>query len=128
MPAATSAASRKVERRNRLRESVRWPVLLFHANGEIVECITENVSSRGLFFRSETCLDSGAVLKCALKIPRHGQQTSKEVLTILCQARVLRSNPIAADGPFGIACRIEEYHCIGASRPASRAEACAVAR
>ena len=113
-------ALRMMERRRRTRENVRLPVLVF-SNDRVAECMTHNLSSEGLFFRSEVSIDSGAQLTCFLKIPRYGAACSGDALTVVCRVQVLRSERLSGSDGFGIAGRIEEYHCVDTSERAFRA-------
>src|SRR5579872_1836256 len=101
------------ERRKRLREKVHWPILVLTGRGGSAEGVTENVSSEGIFFLSEIPSHYGELLTCALKVPRYGSSATT-ALTVLCKARVLRTERIPDSNSFRIACRLEDYRCTAA--------------
>jgi PilZ domain len=98
------------ERRHRVREKVHWQILVLGGPGGSVECMTENLSSEGIFFLSEMPVSCGEVLTCALRVPRYGSSACG-VLTVFCQARVVRSERAPDGNSFGIACQLEDYRC-----------------
>jgi hypothetical protein len=99
-----------LERRKRARTEVRWPVWLFSEGGqERVGSLTQNLSSSGFYCLAETPLTVGDTLLCILKVPSH-EPNGKDVEQILeCRTRVVRVEA-HAEGRYGIACRIEDYH------------------
>ena len=100
------------ERRERRRTSVRWPVLLFRDSSvETVETVTENLNCAGFFCFSELPVHCGELLSCVLRIPSW-EKHSAVGLALLCSIRVLRVERSAMASRLGIACRIENYHCV----------------
>lgn len=105
--------SRKAERRERVRSNVRWPILLFRDHDtDAVESVTENLNCGGFFCFSDMAVSCGELLSCILRIPMHGVRASAPGLNLLCTVRVLRIERASLHTPLGIACRIEDYHCI----------------
>jgi hypothetical protein len=100
----------KPERRGRQRIHVHWPVRLFRDDPpETVESVTQNLSSRGFYCHSNVPLVVGEIMACTIRVPAH-DPGGKEMDRLLdCTAMVTRVEAIA-DGNFGIACRLEEYH------------------
>jgi hypothetical protein len=98
------------ERRKRVRAKVRWPVWLYPEGvQERLGSITQNLSSSGFYCLAETPLTVGDTLLCLLKVPSH-EPNGKDVEQILeCRTRVVRVEA-HAEGRYGIACRIEDYH------------------
>jgi len=100
------------ERRGRGRFRVHWPIILFrNQSGEdTVKTITQNLSSQGFYCLSRKPYTVGELLFCTLQIPTTdpgGRETYLE-----CRVQVVRVEEVAenaADGQYGIACRIEDY-------------------
>src|ERR1044071_3412976 len=100
------------ERRRRPRTKVHWSVVLFrNSAGEsgAVESLTQNLSSGGFYCFSGAAFHPGEEVICALKIPTHDPPRKHALQNVECRARVIRVEPDAARGLFGIACRIEDY-------------------
>lgn len=107
------------ERRKRIRTSVHWPVLLFlgdHNAPSTVESVTEDLSSTGFYCLSRTPLRLGEYLSCTLRIPSNDPSGKSVERHLQCRVIVVRILPDAADGQYGIACRIEDY-CLAESHP-----------
>jgi len=110
-PAEFSGAAIRSERRNRVRAQVHWPVIFVCGDREeSVETITQNVTSEGFYCRCASAFIPGERLDCCLKLPAHDPAGRDQVLWMECRIRVGRVDPPNAEGAFGIACQIEDYH------------------
>lgn len=99
------------ERRRRARTKVHWPVLLFrNQSAEAVESTTQNLSSNGFYCMANASFTPGEMLICTLKVPTHDPNGGNLVRSLECKVRVMRVEPSAANGLFGVAVRIEDYH------------------
>jgi hypothetical protein len=98
------------ERRTSVRTAVRWPILFRHRQSETVESVTENLSSQGFYCYSHTPVAFGEPLVCWLTVPTHDPSGNMGKLVLECRVRVVRSDAASADGKYGLACRIEDYH------------------
>ena len=98
------------ERRTHVRTRVRWSVLLRHRHGESLESVTENLSSQGFYCFSPAPIGFGEVLPCWLTIPTYDPTDERATVVLECKVRVVRSEAVSSEGPYGVACRIEEYH------------------
>jgi hypothetical protein len=98
------------ERRKRPRTNVHWPVRLLK-NGAVsgIHATTHNLSSSGFYCLSATPLLPGEPLICILTAPAHDPRSQERTITLECRVSVMRTEA-TADGLFGIACRIEDYH------------------
>jgi PilZ domain-containing protein len=100
----------RTERRARARTQVHWPVLLLRdRGGSAIETITQNLSSTGFYCLSSAGLTPGERLFCTMRVPAHDPHQDGRAISLECTAVVMRSE-LMADGEFGIACRIEDYH------------------
>jgi len=77
-----------------------------------VETVTQNLSSGGFYCRSRKRFIVEELLLCTLQIPMTGISGGESHLE--CRARVVRVEENAADGEYGIACRIEDYRFVTA--------------
>ena len=101
------------ERRSRVRIRVHWPVLFFRTDPpETVESTTQNLSSRGFYCYSQVPLTVGETLVCTIRIPAHDPGCKEADRQLDCKIRVTRVEAEAAEGLFGIACRLEDYHVV----------------
>lgn len=97
------------ERRKRTRVSVHWPLLLRREGAsEDIETMTENLSSSGFYCFSPKPVTIGERLRCRLTAPSYDPKGDRREIELDCRAMVLRVEA-AADGSFGVACRIEDY-------------------
>lgn len=97
------------ERRTRARTQVHWSVLLLPDRAaQAIETVTQNLSSGGFYCFSPEALTPGESLLCTLKLPAFDPKDEEHTLSLECRVRVMRAEA-AADGFFGIACRIEDY-------------------
>lgn len=110
---AIAESAFRPERRSRARTHVHWPVLLLPDQGEAIETVTHNLSSSGFYCFAHSPLTPGGCLVCTLKVPAYDPRDEERTLTLECRVHVLRVEA-AADGFFGIACRIEDYRLIKA--------------
>lgn len=115
---AESANTSPDERRGRVRSSVHWPVSLFHSHqgAEAVESTTQDLSSAGFYCFSKTPFALGEFLRCALRVPANDSAGKEAQCRLECRVLVVRVEPNAAEGHYGIACRIEDYR-IAQCRP-----------
>jgi hypothetical protein len=107
-PKAPNYAPR--ERRMSVRTAVRWPVVFRCGRPEPLESVTENLSSQGFYCFSQTPIALGEVLMCRLTVPTYDPSRTNEHTVLECNVRVIRSEAVRADGLYGIAFRIEDYH------------------
>ena len=100
----------EVERRQRVRVRLRWPVLLFRdrTGSEAIETVTRDVSSGGFYCLTKVQLMEGEQLVCSIKIPTHDPQGKQLEHTLECMVTVVRVDEIS--GLYGIACQILDYH------------------
>jgi hypothetical protein len=104
------SAAHPFERRKRVRTNVHWTLLLFQdESSEAVETTTRDLSSSGFYCLSSIAFACGKVLNCSLQIPTHEPWNDDGTLALECKAKVVRSEPGAANGLCGIACQIEDY-------------------
>jgi hypothetical protein len=107
---ADSLRNTHPERRQRVRTSVHWPVVLFRSHSaEAVESLTLDLSVGGFYCLSPTAFAAGESLVGLLKMPTHDPGGREAEGHLECRVRVVRVDTVGADGQFGIACRIEDY-------------------
>jgi hypothetical protein len=98
------------ERRKRPRTSVHWAVRLLKEGAVSgIHTTTHNLSSSGFYCLSATPLLPGDSLICILTVPAYDPTSQQRTMRLECRAFVMRAEA-TADGLFGIACRIEDYH------------------
>jgi hypothetical protein len=98
------------ERRKRPRTSVHWPVRLLKEGAVSgIHTTTHNLSSSGFYCLSATPLLPGESLICIVTVPAYDPRSQERTMRLECRALVIRTEA-TADGMFGIACRIEDYH------------------
>lgn len=106
----TSKSGWRAERRHRHRTPVHWPLALFRDGASTpIETVTQNLSSTGLYCLSPVPLTPGEKLRCALRVPAYDPHDEERHIIVECTALLVRAEA-AADGFFGVACHIEEYH------------------
>lgn len=99
------------ERRGRVRIQVPWPVLFFRTDPpQTVESVTQNLSSQGFYCLSKVPFRVDEVVACSIRVPAHDASAREVDRQLDCIARVTRVEPEAAEGLFGIACQLEDYH------------------
>jgi hypothetical protein len=102
------------ERRATVRTSVHWPVLFRHTQHEMIESVTQNLSSQGFYCFSQMPVASGESMLCSLTVPTHDPSGSSERVILECNVRVVRLEEPTSDGLYGLACRIEDYRLAAA--------------
>jgi hypothetical protein len=102
----------RTERRRRTRVAVHWRALLQNGTGETIDTITQNISSSGLYCLSPRPLTPGDCLIVRVLVPAHDPNGEGRMLTLECKVSIMRCES-AADGLFGIACSVQEYHLTG---------------
>jgi hypothetical protein len=101
------------ERRRRTRNHLHWSVLLFRNQAaDAVESLTRDLSSIGFYCVTVVAFTLGERVICALRIPTHDPNGKHLERRLECKVRVMRVEPQGADGTFGLACQIEDYHFI----------------
>jgi hypothetical protein len=99
------------ERRKRARTRLHWPVLLFRSHAaDAIESLTRDLSSEGFYCLAKMPFTVGESLICTLKVPTHDPNGKHLERSLECKVRVMRVEPQAEEGMFGIACWIEDYH------------------
>ena len=79
---------------------------------DAVESFTQDLSSSGFYCVTDAVFTPGERLICTLKIPTHDPNGKHLEQKLECQVRVMRVEPQGAEGTFGLACQIEDYHFI----------------
>jgi hypothetical protein len=99
---------RRAERRSRLRAGLEWIVHFSRAaDRQPLTGKTKNVSSQGFYCLVQEPLEAGERVECTIIIPIPRSVTPDDVLSLKCEVRVLRIEPVA--NVFGIAFRIDDY-------------------
>ena len=99
------------ERRKRARNHLHWSLLLFpNQAAEAVESLTRDLSSGGFYCVTGVAFIPGERLICTLKVPTHDPNGKHLEQKLECRVRVMRVEPQGAEGTFGLACQIEDYH------------------
>jgi hypothetical protein len=75
-----------------------------------VESLTRDMSSGGFYCVTGIAFTPGERLICTLKIPTHDPNGKHLERRLECEVRVMRVEPQGAEGTFGLACQIEDYH------------------
>ena len=117
-----STLAGRVERRMRFRTRLHWEVRFFHPGLlNILETVTQNLSSGGFYCLAETPLVPGELMTCSLKLPAHHPSGGEQAVSLECKVRVIRVEARDADGLYGMGCRIEDYHFLHAAGTGMRA-------
>jgi hypothetical protein len=99
------------ERRKRARNHLHWSLLLFRNQAaDAVESLTRDMSSAGFYCVTGVAFTPGERLICTLRIPTHDPNGKLLERRLECKVRVMRVEPQGAEGTFGLACQIEDYH------------------
>jgi hypothetical protein len=99
------------ERRKRARNHLHWSILLFRNQvADAVESLTRDMSSGGFYCVTGVAFTPGERLICTLKIPTHDPNGKHLERRLECKVLVMRVEPQGAEGTFGLACQIEDYH------------------
>jgi hypothetical protein len=103
------------ERRKRSRIEVCWTVRFWGGKqGKPIECTTRDVSNQGFYCVSAEPLAAGNAVECLLLIPAQDRTNRDAVLCLACHVQVVRMEILGREGPYGIACQIEDYHVLRA--------------
>ena len=98
------------ERRRRKRLALHWRVCLSRrANHLMVESETRDVSSGGFYCFTDENFTPKERLECVLVIPMPNNSDGGERLCLRCRVEVVRVDIAPPGGPYGVACRIEDY-------------------
>jgi PilZ domain len=101
----------RTERRKRARNQLHWSLLLFrNQSADAVESLTRDLSSSGFYCITGVAFTPGEQLICTLRVPTHDPNGKLLEQRLECKVRVVRVEPLSADGTFGLACQIEDYH------------------
>src|SRR5579863_7746638 len=95
----------KSKRRVTQRLPARVPVSIQSAVGASVTGFTRDLSASGIFLYSEAELVEGSDFEMVLMLPE--ELTNGEKRWVCCQASVIRVEPRAKDGHFGVAASIK---------------------
>ncbi len=104
-----------------LAVSVREPATSMEGVG-----VTQDLSSRGVFFFTDIPLTEGAEIELTLRMP--SEITLGESMPVRCRARVLRivrpttngsPSTMSAEAKIGVAVRLENYEYLSASSESS---------
>ncbi len=94
----------KPERRSRQRIPVRLGVSIRSSQGQPATGQTRDLSTGGIFLYVDSAMLVGSELEMVLMLPP--QLTSGEKRWVCCQASVIRVEPGAEGGGFGVAASI----------------------
>ena len=101
------------ERRKRARNRLHCSVLLFrNRTPDAVEGLTRDLSSSGFYCVTGDGFTPGERVNCALKIPTHDPNGKYLERRLQCKVLIMRVEPQFAEGTYGLACQIEDYHFI----------------
>jgi len=76
---------------------------------DMIVCITENISSEGVYFTSLFAAKVGERLDVDMLLPAHNSGRSEVRVHLKCRAQVVRVDSSGERRGFGIACRIEKH-------------------
>ena len=98
----------KPEHRIARRFPMRLPVSVKVSNGGLREevCVTRDVSSRGIFFYSDTPMQSGADIEYVLTLPR--EVMMMDPVRIRYRGKVVRIEPEVAQ-QYGVAASVHRF-------------------
>jgi hypothetical protein len=103
------------ERRKRLRLPLHWDVYLVVPGADCRErTVTQDLSLDGFYCIVNEALTAGERIECEIVIPAHLPDRNV-ALSLRCRARVVRVEQVDDEDRYGLACRIEDYHVMGAS-------------
>ena len=99
-----------VDRRNRPRVALHWPVrLIRQPDTQPVETTTENLSSDGLYCITNAPFKPGERLQCEIFIFGEALGFSESSVRLQCHVTVSRVENLSVIGAFGLGCHIEDY-------------------
>lgn len=96
------------ERRARRRLTVQWPLRVWRQDKPVLDTLTANLSSSGVFWPSPQEFPPGERLAGILEIGGPGADREPHKLMLRCELVVLRVDELSGGG-FGVACRIADY-------------------
>ena len=96
------------DRRRRKRVSLHWPVRLLRREGQLVESITENLSSEGLYCITKERFKRGERLQCEVIIPGESFGSSEPFHRLQCHVTVRRVEHVHRG--FGLGCLLSIKH------------------
>jgi hypothetical protein len=100
------------DRRNRERVHVHWPLSFFRAGTtEILETVTQNLSSDGFYCVTSSVLVPGEIRACTLNVPTHHPNGGPKMRRVLCRVRIVRVEKLE-NSVYGVGCHIEDYRFI----------------
>jgi hypothetical protein len=119
----------RIERRVGQRFSYLLPVSLRQPQPAVEGVgFTQDLSSRGVFFFTDSPLTEGAEIELTLRMP--SEITLGESMPVRCRGRILRivrpagsSNPVRAESKIGVAVRLEGYEYLPESSNSSDSSA-----
>jgi len=101
----------RLERRAAQRFDFQLPLTLRWSGGEHSGCgFTQDLSSRGVFFYTDSPLAPGDAVEIVLVMP--SEITLTENTRVRCQGRVVRVADPAVGSKSGVAVQIETYECL----------------
>jgi len=109
----STTSFRGSDRRQRARLGVQCEVQFRLGPETLLALRTENLSSEGFYCVAPQRVAAGDY-ECIVRIPAHAPQNPRQVLSLRCQAEVLRVEPLGNAG-FGIAARIRSYRVFSTS-------------
>lgn len=102
----------QVDRRSRVRLQVRWPIFFLQPqSNELIETVTRDLSSEGLYCHSRATFVPGEYRECTLVLPTRNP-FGQSMLPLFCKVRVIRVEPAGQDGWWGIGFHIEDYRIL----------------
>ena len=92
---------------------MHWPIVLFRqGSSEVIESVTQNLSSNGFCCHSETLFAPGEVLVCAIKFPSYDPSGHGRPGVLECRVHVERAEPDETGNFYRIACHIQDYRLL----------------
>ncbi len=101
------------EARGAKRFPLALPVRVQAKTGRVEECVTGNVSSAGVYIRTDNALKIGSEVEFDITLPAEAISGPRDVL-VHCRGKVVRVER-KAEGETGVACVIETYQFVRAS-------------
>ena len=111
MRISDSNLSYATDRRKHPRLPLAWTVYLMRpASVEIIEGKTKNVSCDGFYCLVHEPFAAGESIRCIIMIPAFDGQQPERMMSLECQARVVRVEPTSIGN--GVACHISDYKIV----------------
>ena len=96
------------ERRSQPRFAMRCQSHLFRRwSTQNIDCVTQNISSKGFYCFSPVPFDVGESLRCLLQLPPQDLAEAVDPFVLECFVTVVRLE--VGKRRFGIACKIDDY-------------------